>query len=144
MSVSGTLFTHAAEMFALGVVGATIGSLVGLGGGFIVAPLLRLIFHLSPAQSAATSLVLVLANVASASAAFYRQGRIDIRLGVTMGLLAIPGSFLGAYLVRFAPGTLFDLLYSTLLALLAIDLLRRSDKHAVGHVAALPWSRARV
>jgi hypothetical protein len=131
-------------MVALGVVAAAIGSLAGLGGGFIVAPALRLIFHLSPAAAAGTSLVLVLANVASASLAFYRQGRIDLRLAVPMGLLAIPGSIGGAYLVRLAPGAWFDLLYAGLLVVFAIDLWRRPAQHAEGGRAKLPWSRERT
>jgi len=142
--VSATQLLGTGEMLLSGVAAAFIGSLAGLGGGFIVAPILRLVFHLSPDRAAGTSLVLVLANVASASVAFYRQGRVDVRLGVTMGLLAIPGSIIGAYLVRFAPSSLFDLLYAALLILMAFNLLRQSGRHADGAIARLPWSKERV
>jgi len=135
---------HALIMLVLGIVAAAIGSLAGLGGGFIAAPALRLIFHLSPSSAAGTSLVLVLANVASASVAFYRQGRVDVRLGVTMGLLAIPGSIGGALLVKRAPGAWFDLLYAGLLVLFAIDLWRRPAVHAAGGKSQLPWARERI
>jgi uncharacterized membrane protein YfcA len=135
---------HAVVMLLLGMVAAAIGSLAGLGGGFLVAPALRLIFHLSPSQAAGTSLVLVLANVASASVAFYRQGRVDVRLGVTMGLLAIPGSIGGALLVKLAPGAWFDLLYAGALVIFAIDLWRRPSVHAEGGTSRLPWARART
>jgi uncharacterized membrane protein YfcA len=89
-------------MGAIGFVAATIGSLAGLGGGFLVAPVLRIFFGLPPDEAAATSLVLVLGNVASASVAFMRQGRVDVRLAVLMGVVAIPGSILGALLVKHA------------------------------------------
>ncbi len=131
-------------MLLLGLVAATIGSLAGLGGGFIAAPALRLIFHLSPSAAAGTSLVLVLANVASASIAFYRQGRVDVRLGVLMGFLAIPGSIAGALLVKRAPGAWFDLLYAGMLVFLAVDLWRRPSVHAEGGTSRLPWSRERT
>jgi uncharacterized membrane protein YfcA len=135
---------HGAAMVLLGLVAAAIGSLAGLGGGFVVAPALRLFFHLTPSAAAGTSLVLVLANVASASVAFYRQGRVDVRLGVTMGLLAIPGSIGGALLVRLAPGTWFDLSYAGLLVIFAVDLWRRPAVHAEGGTATLPWARERI
>jgi uncharacterized membrane protein YfcA len=131
-------------MVLLGLCAAAIGSLAGLGGGFITAPALRLIFHLSPSQAAGTSLVLVFANVASASIAFYRQGRVDVRLGVTMGLVAIPGSIAGALLVKRAPGAWFDLLYAGMLFILAFDLWRRPSVHAEGGTSRLPWAHERT
>jgi uncharacterized membrane protein YfcA len=133
-----------AEMAALGAGAATIGSLAGLGGGFIVAPALRLFFGAAPDEAAGTSLVLVLANVASASIAFARQGRVDMRLALVAGIAAIPTSILGALVVHGANATAFDLLYAGLLALFAITLFRRSAAHAEGRVARLPWSRERT
>jgi hypothetical protein len=127
-------------MGAIGALAATIGSLAGLGGGFVVAPVLRIFFHLPPEQAAATSLVLVLANVSSASIAFLRQGRVDLRLAMTMGLLAIPGSILGAQLVKLAPSAWFDLMYAGLLAIFAIGLLRRDTRPADRGRGTLPWA----
>ncbi len=135
---------HAAAMVLLGLVAAAIGSLAGLGGGFIVAPALRVLFGFSPSAAAGTSLVLVLANVASASLAFYRQGRVDLKLGVTMGLLAIPGSIAGAFLVELAPAGWFDALYAFMLMFFAFDLWRRPAVHAKGRTARLPWGRERT
>ncbi len=142
--VSTAYLLHAAAMLLLGLGAAAIGSLAGLGGGFIVAPALRLIFHFSPSSAAATSLVLVLANVASASVAFYRQGRVDLRLGATMGILAIPGSIGGALLVKLASGAWFDLLYAALLVFFAVNLWRKAAVHAEGSIAKLPWGRERT
>jgi uncharacterized protein len=136
---TAALVIHAFEMGAIGVVAATIGSLAGLGGGFLVAPILRIVFGLPPEVAAATSLVLVFANVASASVAFVRQGRVDMRLAIPMGLLAIPGSIAGAYAVRLASAAWFDLLYAAMLLGLATDLMRRSHVTAAGAMAHLPW-----
>lgn len=130
-------------MLALGTIAAIAGSLAGLGGGFIVAPVLRIVFHRSPESAAALSLVMVTANVASASLAFLRQGRVDVRLGVTMGLLAIPGSILGAVLVRHAPGAWFDGLYAAMLIAFAVGIARKPAEHAAGGVRKLPWSTTR-
>jgi len=127
-------------MAAIGLFAATIGSLAGLGGGFLVAPILRIVFALPPEAAAATSLVLVLANVASASVAFVRQGRVDLSLALTMGAFAVPGSIAGAFVVKFAPAAWFDLLYAALLVVLAIDMLREGARTAAGGLARLPWA----
>ncbi len=138
------LWIRPAEMAALGAGAATIGSLAGLGGGFIVAPALRLFFGDAPDEAAGTSLVLVLANVASASLAFVRQGRVDLRLAAVAGIAAIPTSILGALLVHAIDATAFDLLYAGMLAFFAVTLFRRSEVHAEGRVARLPWSSERT
>jgi uncharacterized protein len=138
------LTSHALIMAAIGVLAATIGSLAGLGGGFIVAPILRIVFTLPPEQAAATSLVLVLANVASASIAFVRQGRVDLKLALTMGLFAIPGSILGAFLVKLAPAAWFDLTYAALLGFLALGMLRYRSNLADGALARIPWATQRT
>jgi uncharacterized membrane protein YfcA len=130
-------------MGAIGFVAATIGSLAGLGGGFLVAPVLRIFFGLPPDEAAATSLVLVLGNVASASVAFLRQGRVDVRLAMLMGIAAIPGSILGALLVKHAPAAWFDILYAGILTFLAVDMVRNSGDHVAGHVRRLPWATVR-
>ena len=132
----------AVEMFALGVFASFLGSVVGLGGGFIAIPVLRLLFHLPPTLVAGTSLFLVTANVGSASIAFWRQGRIEKRLGFTMGLLGIPGSILGALLLKHSNVKGFDFAYAAILAFFAFDLLRKGkvkDENVTR--ARLPWSR---
>ncbi len=109
---------HALQLFALAVVAATVGSLAGLGGGFLVTPALRIFFHLPPDQAAGLSLLMVTANVFSASIAFMRQGRVLLALAVPMGIAAIPTSIVGA---------------------LIVDLLRRSKAAELGKHRPLPW-----
>ena len=143
-----TVVPHAAalalELFAFGVLASFLGSVVGLGGGFIAIPILRIVFHLPPALAAGTSLFLVTANVASASVSFLRQGRVDLRLGVTMGLLGIPGSIGGAIVLQHFDPKGFDLLYALLLAVFALDLLwRGSPEQRTVSMRKLPWGKER-
>ncbi len=136
----------ALEMFVTGVVASFLGSIVGLGGAFIAIPVLRLFFHLPPAFVSGTSLFFVTANVGSASIAFWRQGRIERGLGFTMGLLAIPGSILGAIAVANFPAKGFDVAYSVILVVFGVDLLRRGSVKAAagGGLSRLPWSAERT
>ncbi|MDQ6929834.1 MAG: sulfite exporter TauE/SafE family protein, partial [Candidatus Eremiobacteraeota bacterium] len=100
--------------------------MVGLGGGFIALPVLRLVFHLAPGAAAGASLVFVFANAASASARFASQRRIAFDIAVPMALCAIPTSIAGAYLSARASAATFDTIFAVLLCLVAIDILRRA------------------
>ncbi|GAC1541719.1 MAG: hypothetical protein NVS3B16_05670 [Vulcanimicrobiaceae bacterium] len=114
-----------ATLVAIGAGAGIVGTLVGLGGGFIVIPILRLAYLLPPAESAGISLVIVLANAVSGSLAYGRQGRVDVRAAVLVALSGVPASIGGAHLVRFASPATFDLLYGALLTYFFVDIVRR-------------------
>lgn len=106
--------------------------MVGLGGGFIVVPVLRLFYGLSPALTAGTSLVLVFANSASGSVAYWRQQRIDVRMGWLVAAGGIPGGILGAVAVRYVSPRIFDWLFAAFLIAVSADMVINRAKRAAG------------
>ena len=123
--MSGSVWVLIA-LILTGVGASVIGSIVGLGGGFIAVPVLRLFFHLAPGLAAAASLVLVFANTLSASVRFTRQKRIAFDLAIPIALCAIPGSVLGAYMSAHTSASFFDTLYAVFLCGIAIDVVLRA------------------
>ncbi|MFH0778223.1 MAG: sulfite exporter TauE/SafE family protein [Candidatus Eisenbacteria bacterium] len=88
----------------LGLLAGCYGTIVGLGGGFIVVPARVMLAKFSPQQAVATSLVVVFANAVSGNISYRRQKRIDIATGWRFGLASIPGSVVGVQLSRmFSP-----------------------------------------
>ena len=120
---TGILFA----LISLGVGASIFGSIVGLGGGFIVVPFLRLAFDFAPGVAAGTSLVLVFANTAAASIAFARRGRIAFRTAIPLALASIPGSIGGAILAHHLPAHTYDWLYAGLLVALSLYVFLRRD-----------------
>ncbi len=120
----------AGELFLVGTFAGILGTLVGLGGGFVVIPVLRLIFNVSPAHTAGASLVMVLANAVSSSIAYLRQGRADVRLAVLLAATGIPSSIAGAILVQHVTVAGFDVVYGILLILFFVDIMRRRNRSA--------------
>jgi uncharacterized protein len=123
-------------LVGLGV--GVFGTVIGAGGGFILTPILLLLY---PHQSAQTltsiSLAVVFFNAASGSAAYARQRRIDYRSGIVFGLATIPGAIGGALLVGDVSRHLFDAIMGAVLAALAIWLLageRWPLREARGHL----------
>jgi uncharacterized membrane protein YfcA len=113
------------ELFAIGVAASIFGSIVGLGGGFIIIPVLRIAFGVPPAQVAGTSLLMVLANTTAATFGYLRNRAIDLRLAVPFTIGAVPGSIAGVFAVkRFTPSG-FDFAYGVVLIVLAVLVVRR-------------------
>lgn len=101
--------------FGVGV----FGTLVGAGGGFILTPVLLLVYpNSSPSLITAISLVVVFFNAGSGSVAYARQKRIDFRSGSVFALCTLPGSVLGVLLANKVSRPGFDVIMG--LALLAL------------------------
>jgi uncharacterized protein len=114
------------------------GTVIGAGGGFILTPILLLLY---PHQSAQTltsiSLAAVFFNAASGSVAYARQRRIDYRSGVIFAVATIPGAIGGALLVGDVSRRLFDAIMGAVLAALAVWLIageRWPLREARGHL----------
>lgn len=101
------------------------GTVVGAGGGFILTPLLLLLYPGdSPRTITAISLVAVFFNALSGSAAYARLRRIDYRSGAVFAAAAAPGAVGGALLVQLASRRVFDPLMGALLLGLAVLTVR--------------------
>ena len=115
--------TAALELFAAAFAASVIGSMVGLGGGFILVPLLRLFFGFGPAEAAGTSLVLVAANSGSGAFTYFLQKRVNVKVGLIFGAGGLPGSIIGALLTKRIPPHIFDWLFAIFLIVVAIDMI---------------------
>ena len=127
-------------VFGFGV--GVYGTLVGAGGGFLVVPFLLLVKHFSPAQAAGTSLVVVFMNAISGTIAYARQKRIDYKSGLWFAAAALPGSFLGAYMVNLLSARSFHLAVGILLSMIALILLWRPHGALAGAQARASRRRA--
>lgn len=124
---------HLAWLVPLGFGVGMYGTLVGAGGGFILIPLLLLLYpRENPETITSISLAVVFVNALSGSLAYARLRRIDYRSGLLFATATIPGAILGALATAQIPRRLFDLLFGVLLFAIAALLTARPDKSADG------------
>lgn len=116
-------------LIALGAGVGVFGTLVGAGGGFILTPILLLLYpHDSVATITAISLTVVFFNAFSGSAAYAWQRRIDYRSGAAFAAATIPGAIGGALLAAAAPRGIFDAIMAALLGAMAAWLIAGSRR----------------
>jgi len=119
-------FEHYLGLIALGIAIGAYGTLIGAGGGFVLMPVLLLLY---PNQSAdlltSISLAVVFFNALSGSEAYALMKRIDYRSGLLFAGATIPGAVLGALNTSYIPRRLFDLIFGILLIAAAIFLTIR-------------------
>ena len=100
------------------------GALIGAGGGFILVPLLIILYpELEPEEITAISLGVVFANASSANLAYVRQRRIDFVAGGLFAGATVPGAVFGALAVRWFDGPEFEVAFAVLMLVVAALLL---------------------
>lgn len=116
---------EAVGLIALGLFAGGYGSMVGLGGGFVLVPAL-LLLHYDSRVAAGTSIFVVLLNAASGSIQYLRQRRVDIRSAIVFAIAGIPGAWLGAAIDQVIPQRVFLFVFAALLVWASIRLLTTS------------------
>ncbi len=115
-------------LISAGVVIGWITTIVGLGGGFIIVPMLLLLFQFSPQNAVGTSLMVILFNSLSAAVAYMKQHRVNYRLGLVFAGFGIPGTVIGAYLSRLFSKETFGIFFGILLLIVSWGLLKNNSK----------------
>lgn len=119
-------------LIALGLLVSTYGTLIGAGGGFVLMPVLLLLYpHENAHELTAISLALVLINTMSGTAAYAKLRRIDFKSGLCFAAATLPGAILGVLTTAAVSRRLFEGLFSIFLIGLSMFMVLRpkSDAH---------------
>ena len=108
---------------AIGTAGGLFSGLFGVGGGVVMVPLLVLWLGYGEREATGTSLgaIVIIAGVAAGVQAAY--GNVHVAEGVLVGVPAIAGVLIGTWLQQRVPIRWLSLLFSVMLAGVAVDLL---------------------
>jgi uncharacterized membrane protein YfcA len=111
-------------LIPLGFVIGAYGTLIGAGGGFVLMPLLLLLYpDQSPEIITSISLAVVFFNALSGSWAYARIKRVDYKSGLLFAIASIPGAILGALSTAYIPRRLFNAVFGVLMIAASVILL---------------------
>jgi len=101
-------------LILLGFAAGLLGSIVGLGGGIIIVPVLTFL-GFPPTAAASNSLFAALSNATASTISYSKQKRIEFSLGLKLGLLTLPGTILGAIISTDVTPSIFKVLFGLIL-----------------------------
>lgn len=107
-----------ALMVMSGVVIGVAASFTGLGGGFLMVPILLFLGY-SAQKAVGTSFLAILVISISALLAHNKLANVDYRLGVLLGVGGIVGAQVGARLVEHVSTAHFKKIFAVVLVALA-------------------------
>jgi hypothetical protein len=96
--------------------------MIGAGGGFVLVPMLLLLYPDDPPELITSiSLAVVFFNALSGTFAYVRQRRVDYLAANAFAVATMPGAIIGAIVVGYIPRQLFDVIFAS--ALIGVSIL---------------------
>jgi uncharacterized membrane protein YfcA len=102
-------------LFAAAVAAGLLGSLVGLGGGVLLVPVLTVGFGLPIRLAIGASIISVIATSSGAASAYVRDRLTNVRLAIFLEVATSLGALCGALLSPHLPTAALYLLFSLIL-----------------------------
>jgi uncharacterized membrane protein YfcA len=110
-----------------------LGSLVGLGGGVLVVPLLTLGFDVSIQHAVAASIICVIATSNGAGAALVRDGLTNVRIATVLQVATSIGAITGAIIAPHVATKVLFLLFGCILLFSILPMFAKRKKEDVRH-----------
>ena len=113
---------------ASGMLAGFIGSLLGIGGGIVVVPLLTLGFGVDIKIAIASSLIAVVATSTAAGSVYVGKGLANMRLGMVLEIATTIGAISGVFItVLISPSTI-SAVFSVLMVITAGLVFKTKDQ----------------
>ncbi|MGA3351741.1 MAG: sulfite exporter TauE/SafE family protein [Acidimicrobiales bacterium] len=113
-------------LFGISLFAGVLGSLLGLGGGFVIVPVLTLAFHLDIRLAIGTSIVAVAATSSAGAARNVGQSITNLRVATLLAVATTIGAVSGALLSGVFDARFLFGLFGLVLALSGVQMLRGS------------------
>jgi hypothetical protein len=126
-------------LFLIGIVVGGFGSLLGIGGGILLIPLLTMFFHVPIKTAIGTSALCVVATSCAAGVLYVRRGLTHVRLAMVLEITTTAGALAGGITAVLISPNLLALFFGMLLVYMAAS-MRRLPKE--GAASALSGAMA--
>jgi uncharacterized membrane protein YfcA len=110
-----------------GIATGLFGSLLGLGGGILIVPLLTLGFGFPLLTAVGVSLVSVIVTSGAAAGVYLDRHVANLRLGMALELFTATGALVGGLIAFAIPERVLGGLFAARLADVSITMLRRGE-----------------
>ena len=113
------MLNRSALFIFLGLIIGLLASFSGLGGGFLMVPLLLFLGY-DAQRAVGTSFMAIVIISLSAIFAHSKLQNVDYKLGILLGIGGIIGAQIGARLLEYVPTAVFKKIFAIILILLAL------------------------
>lgn len=121
----------AIKIFVISICAGVLGSILGLGGGIIITPVLTLFFGIDIKYAIGASIVSVIATSSGAAVAYLKDKITNIRIGMFLEIATTAGAITGAFLSGIISTRYLYFIFGLLLLYSAAAMFKKSkDEHS--------------
>ena len=117
-------------IFVGSVAAGVLGSLVGLGGGVLIVPLLTLVFGFPIYFAIGASIISVIATSSGAGAAYVKDGITNLRVGMFLEIATTTGAIAGALVAGLLAQNALSVIFGVILVISSAPLFFRIGEDA--------------
>lgn len=119
------VITFVIFLFLGSIAAGLLGSIVGLGGGIIVIPILTILLDVDIHYAIGASIISVIATSSGAAAAYVKDKVTNLRIGMFLELATTTGAIVGAVVAVYLSSALLEVVFGVVLLLSLIPLVRK-------------------
>ena len=116
------------------------GSLIGIGGGILITPILTIFFGVDIHRAIGASIISIIATSSGAAAAYVRDHITNLRVGMSMEVATTLGAIGGALLAAVTPTAVLYIIFGLALAVSVVPLIRKFSEELPQGVTNDRWA----
>ena len=138
------MVTQAAILLLVGVLAGSLGSLLGIGGGTIIIPILSVLMGLPMRYAIGASVIAVIATSSGSTIAYLKDDLLNLRVAMFLEIATTVGAITGAILTGVIDGKWLEVLFGIFLVYSTYNMiqkLRGKVKQDADKVSDDKWSK---
>jgi len=105
-----------------------LGSMLGVGGGFIIVPVLTLALGLPIQYAIGSSLISIVINACTATSVYIRCHMTNLKLGLLLSCALVPGAVAGAFLAARLSSPVLTVIFGALMIYVAYLMMPKKQR----------------
>jgi len=110
-------------LVGIGFPAGLLGSMLGVGGGIIIVPILTLALGIPIQYAIGSSLVSIVINACTATGVYVRMHMTNLKLGLLLACTLVPGAVVGAFMGAKLSSTVLSVIFGILLFYVAYSMI---------------------
>ncbi|WPC43788.1 sulfite exporter TauE/SafE family protein [Clostridium sp. JS66] len=128
----------ALKIFIISIIAGVLGSILGLGGGIIITPVLTLFFGIDIKYAIGASIVSVIATSSGAAIAYIKDRITNIRIGMFLEIATTTGAITGAFLSGMINTKYLYLIFGMVLLYSTVNMIKKSKSELPKNIETHP------
>ncbi|MBK1811982.1 sulfite exporter TauE/SafE family protein [Clostridium sp. YIM B02505] len=128
------------KILLISILAGIFGSILGLGGGIIITPVLTLMFGIDIKYAIGASIVSVIATSSGAAVAYVRDKITNIRIGMFLEIATTIGAITGAFISGFVEPKYLYVVFGVLLLYSTLAMLKKKGQELPEDVITHPMA----